>query len=126
MDVDQLSCTDLIMSWIEPGHVKLNDHLEKCQRPDHAFKFLTSKDCRHLYDSDDDLRCIDPSDAIREYKLDDVFADVVSLSVSRFVLSEPDRMLRHRCPAPPPKLHYSTQWRNLTRKLYQHSLAVLK
>ena len=122
MDINELSCTDLIMSWMEPG--SFNSIPETCQRPDHAFR--RKEKGLFIYDEDRNLLRNEPSDSIREYKPDAMFADVVSLSVSRFVLSEPDRMLRHRCPAPPPKLHYSTQWRNLTRKLYQHSLAVLK
>ena len=40
-----------------------------------------------------------------------------------YLNSEPDRLLRHQYPAPPPKLHYSTQWRKLTKELYRRSWA---
>ena len=122
MDVNELSCIDLIMSWMEPGSFKSIPEI--CQRLEHTFRW---KKNGFLIDAEDhNLLRNEPSDSIRKDKLDDVVEDLVSLRVSRFELSEPERLLRHRCPAPPPKLHYGTRWRNLTRKLYGHSSTALK
>jgi hypothetical protein len=39
--------------------------------------------------------------------------------VTRFVIMEPSCMFRLPHPAPPPKRHYSTWWRSVTRRLYR-------
>jgi hypothetical protein len=44
-------------------------------------------------------------------------SDFADISFQTFIIVEPDRFLSS--PAPPPKLHYTTRWRKLTRKLYQ-------
>ena len=47
--------------------------------------------------------------------------------VTQFVIGEPARLLRLPYPAPPPKLHYSTWWRSVSRRLYRaHASSVLK
>lgn len=38
---------------------------------------------------------------------------------TRFVIAEPSRVIKMPFPAPPPKLHYSTFWRSVTRRLYR-------
>ncbi len=39
--------------------------------------------------------------------------------VIQFILVEPSKLLGLPCPAPPPKLHYSTRWRSIARRMYR-------
>ena len=41
--------------------------------------------------------------------------------VTQFIIAEPSRLLGLPYPAPPPKHHYSTWWRSITRRVYQAS-----
>jgi hypothetical protein len=77
----------------------------------------------HMHVADDDNEHI-PC----EYPLDSAVEDcrnesVVGLAHLRYcqqiVITEPSRMLRLPHPAPPPKHHYSTWWRSVTRRLYR-------
>ena len=43
---------------------------------------------------------------------------IKSTSTTVFVCFDPEPSRRLPCPAPPPKLHYSTFWRGLTRRIY--------
>jgi hypothetical protein len=45
--------------------------------------------------------------------------------VTKFIIAEPSRMLRLPCPAPPPKLHYSTWWRSVTRRMYRENASLV-
>ena len=42
-----------------------------------------------------------------------------SQHVTQFIILEPSRLLGLPNPAPPPKLHYSTWWRSITRRIYR-------
>jgi hypothetical protein len=42
-----------------------------------------------------------------------------SQQVTYFIILDPSRLLELPHPAPPPKLHYSTWWRSITRRIYR-------
>jgi hypothetical protein len=42
-----------------------------------------------------------------------------SQQTTRFIMVEPSRVFILPCPAPPPKLHYSTWWRSVARRIYR-------
>jgi hypothetical protein len=42
-----------------------------------------------------------------------------SQQVTQFIFAEPTKLLKLPQTSPPPKLHYSTWWRSITRRLYE-------
>ena len=119
--MEELSCVDLIMSWMESDPVKLIEFHVTSKGPEHAFKYLINKENGSKYesfDADREQSLTVPANSKLDQGIDSAF-DV--FCKSKNVVFEPDRLLRHQYPAPPPKLHYSTQWRKLTKKLYLHS-----
>ena len=38
--------------------------------------------------------------------------------VTHYIFADPSSLIRLPYPAPPPKLHYSTRWRSIARKMY--------
>ena len=119
--MEELSCVDLIMSWMESDPVKLIDFHVTCKGPERTFEYHRNKKNGSKYesfDADRELCLTVPVNSKLDQSIDSAFDGFVK---TKNVVFEPDRLLRHQYPAPPPKLHYSTQWRKLTKKLYLHS-----
>ena len=119
--MEEFSCVDLIMSWMESDPVNLIEFHDIGKGSEHAFEYLINKENGSMYesfDADRELGLMVPVDSKLDHSIDIAFDGLVK--TSNFVF-EPERLLRHQYPAPPPKLHYSTQWRKLTKKLYRNS-----
>ena len=119
--MEELSCVDLIMSWMESDSAKLIEFHDIGKGSEHAFEYLINKKNGSMHESfgaDRELGLMEQVDSKLDHSIYISFDGFVK--TSDFVF-EPERLLRHQYPAPPPKLHYSTQWRKLTKKLYRNS-----
>ena len=119
--MEELSCVDLIMSWIESDPIKLSEFPSIRKGSDRASVYFPNKGNGSIYesfDADIELFRMEPMDSKHDHDMHSSFDDLIATKNSYF---EPDRLLRHQYPAPPPKLHYSTHWRKLTKELYRRS-----
>ena len=128
--MSDLSCEDIIASWIESDPFELirktsyfRDGPESdvgctTTRKGSTFEKRLTNLIQDDQESDPgDNRSGSSSDATSHFH--SVSADV---SVVRICLDEPERTLQFEFPAPPPKLHYSTRWRKITRKKLQEHI----
>ena len=103
---------------MESDSVKLIEFHDIGEGSEHAFEYHRNKKNGSMYESfgaDRELMVQVDSNLDQSYISFEGF-----VKMNDFVF-EPERLLRHQYPAPPPKLHYSTQWRKLTKKLYRNS-----
>ena len=117
--MEELSCVELIMSWMESDPVKLIEFHDIGKGSEHAFEYQRNKKNGSMYESfgaDRELGLMVQVDSNLDHS--NISFDGI-VKTNDFVF-EPERLLRHQYPAPPPKLHYSTQWRKLTKKLYRN------
>ena len=119
--MSDLSCDDILASWIESDLVKTIRNRSVCRvGSETAVQRAANKEIGPKSEES-------ATNPIRDQEQRNSLSEAVSVmlsmgaevSIFHICLDEPERALLHELPAPPPKLHYSTRWRKLARKLYK-------
>ena len=119
MDEQELLCVEIIKSWVR-ADVAASIKSKRIYGPslgvDCVCALKTEKGLKKI-----DEYCISECTGLNESQnncaVDNLLADLITTNKSYFVLDEPERLLRHPCPAPLPTLHANTRQRILARNI---------
>ena len=121
--MSDLSCDDILASWIESDLVETIRNRSVCRVGlETAVQRAANKNIGPKSEESvtNPIRDQEQRNSLSEAVSGMLFMDA-DVSIFHICLDEPERALLHEFPAPPPKLHYSTRWRKLARKVYKVS-----
>ena len=123
MDDLERSCVDIIKSWIRADYDASIKSKSICYTSAEDVLSSASKieNGHEKIDENSVAECIGLNESQRDCAVEDLLSDMIATNKSYGVKDEPERLLQHPCPAPPPTLYAGTRWRLHAERKYRRS-----
>ena len=122
MDDLEIFCVDIIKSWIRADYDASIKSKSICYPSSEYVLSCASKIENGLGKIEENSvadRALNESQ--RDCAVEDLLSDMIATNKSYGVKDEPERLLQHPCPAPPPTLYAGTRWRLHAERKYRRS-----